>query len=1059
MSQSSTVIRFNRQPYKAYYKLSDLLDENTIDDDSFVTSFQHSEDGKRYFILFDNYQKFSTLVYQLLPPSFLSNVSASKTIQSFDDYFQKYPEQLEQYKNKHLSLNFNEVISNDHPFRMFFDIDCDDVSVDKDVLLSEVVDAILKYLEERESIIYPKNRIMVISGHKETKISYHLIFTDLVVEDMKTMKYISNEISSYLSEEYKDYVDQSYGENKNFRMLFQTKRGSKTFLKFQKKWTYNYHDIEYIPEIQTEHQGLYFSVIFEESLVRCFNNYKYFIKSNKDESQNYEYKELTTLNLTQEQLDEILEKAMSFIPTGLKMGEINENGFIQLINQDGFNCPCCSDHKGIIVRHDNDNAFLWINEYGVYFKCYRAGLDVKSVKLISQYIPDGVENTTDNDTMELIQEKPEYGYLTEPYFTNVYDEKYCLPINMVKNSIYLLSAGLGKGKTKVIVDFIKEQLSQNQETRILILSPRQIFASSLLNRINQDNLNFTCYLDKRPKEYINQIRFIVQMESLQHIQNDYDIIIVDEIESCLAQFESAETMKFNLKQCAETFERLIKKSTYIIGCDAFLSTKTVNVLSKICKKKMFIYKNESPLVKRKAEEYDSIASLTESLVNDLKIQKKIFFVSASKDKIDYIEKLVIKHLPEIRYKVYHSNSKEKITNVNENWGNVDLIMVSPSVTVGINYDLEDFDLLYLYGSPNSCCVRDIFQSSMRVRHINENKMKFCCISNNFQSTNKDESVYSLHNIRQKLLMDKSLHKEFYNQNISEDKDNLLNWVDMCNWLFLNKLYTIKERNQSRSFYKKVFYYYLGLCNYYYDMSEQIKLEVKHILYDYEKVIDYHQIPKINSSEEAKEIMEKFKEEKNNDLIISLLKYNFDKTVKTDLINPEKINNLFKEYINPATRKIFYNIKKEKFRYGHIDRTDYLRNVFWENSDKSAMRTFKIKELNAILGIQNSCESIVLNLEQTTQVIEKVLPMYNDLCSIFNIKEQKLEESTPDEQSRKKVKYILQQVYQKWNGCKIKNIRKQLMVKGKRSYQYIFTKNICGFENIEGSQILLSSILK
>lgn len=123
-----------------------------------------------------------------------------------------------------------------------------------------------------------------------------------------------------------------------------------------------------------------------------------------------------------------------------------------------------------------------------------------------------------------------------------------------------------------------------------------------------------------------------------------------------------------------------------------------------------------------------------------------------------------------------------------------------------------------------------------------------------------------------------------------------------------------------------------------------------------------------------------------------------------------------------------------------------------------MRTFKIREINSILGIQNSCDSIKLNVEQTKQVIAKIDPMYNDLCNIFNIKDQKIKENDPEKQSRKRVKYILQQIYAKWNGSKFKNERNQIMNKGERSYIYKFIKDICGIED-QGRQILLSSILK
>jgi hypothetical protein len=928
---------------------------------------------------------------------------------------------------------------------MFFDIDCEDTNVDKDVLLSEIVDAILNYLKIEENIIYPMNRIVVINGHKDTKISYHLIFPDIAVPNMDTMKIIAENIKSCMND-YKEYIDCSYMNQKNFRLLFNTKRGSKAFLKFQKKWTYigtvedKEEEIEF--DFMSSDKKLEFTLMFEYSIIQCFSSVNTVIQSKNK-------KDDTSVPLiTDDEIQEILNNVK--LPKGLEIANSNEN-IVHLVNKEGYDCPKCNR------RHENQNPYLFIKKdllcRELWFNCRRNKESLLMSKIDN---PDIFKEDVEDSSSNIV-----FGYLKEPKFTKTYSEKYCLPITVPENMIYFLSAGLGKGKTKVMIDFMKEKINEHPNIKILILSPRQIFASSLLNRINQDNLDFECYLNLKPSEYDYQKRFIVQMESLQHVNTNYDMIIIDEIESCLAQFESSETMKYHLKSCANNFQRLIKSSTYVFCCDAFLSTKSTQVISRLSNKKRIVCKNTSPLVKRKAIEYDTIMSLIESLMMDLKLNKKIFFVSASKEKVDYLEKLILKHLPEKKYKIYHSSSKEKITNVNEDWKNVDLVIVSPSVTVGVNYELEDFDLLYLYGSPNSCCVRDIFQSSMRVRHIKENVMKFS-VCKAFQSNRKDENVFSLKNIAKKLLEDKKIQKDFHQSNIQEQTDDISgsltqNWIDMCDWMMWNKIYTIQEKNQSKSFYKRVFYYYLGLCNYDYDMDEQIRLESKINLYEFEKKIKYDDIPDVKSSDEAKEIMKKIKDDPES--YLSVLKFNFSRLMKIDELvkteNHMKLDVLFNEYLNPVSRNKFYNLKKEKKDYESIDRNDLIQNVFWENSNKSAMKTFKIKELNSILGIRNSCEAKILSVEETTDVIDKIYPKYDELCRIFKIREQNLKSSSEcDKEHRDKVKYILSEVYKKWNGCKLRCISKKVMKNKVREKVYLFEKEICGFNDK-----ILSSLLR
>lgn len=1010
----------------------------------------------------------------------------------------KNQNQVMYYKNL---LTFNECLLPFQPRKIYYDIDIPSKECSYEMAES-VKDELITSLIDHLGIKDLSKEVMVITAHREDKYSYHIILPllgihvdlpeDLTNFGIDTKRKWANLVREFhldsitkMSEENKKYVDTSiYSYFQNFRMLHQSK------LNYNNPFVYSnfkYKDqiiSRYIPEIdcpnEIKRNELIEKNIFERSCISDFTNFNGRIielKLEIDQIQTRISNPLLDLHLSEDPRNIFRKIYPDLILNDGQSSNQNQDTYFNFININGYLCPIC---KRI---HDHQNPYLFIKKelWGLelWFNCRRnkhslfiSKLEEKESKSDHIEIPEHYLKSTHNKVDEkddlniFIDYKPsskEFQYLIEPRYTHTYDQKYCLPIQIPEKCIYFLSAGLGKGKTKVIIDFLLDKININPDIRILILSPRQIFASSLLDRINQEGLKFECYLNLKPSEYNDQKRFIVQMESLQHIYSNYDIIIIDEIESCLSQFESAETMKNNLKSCCDTFERLIKNSTYIICCDAFLSTKSTHVMSKISNKKKIICKNISPLVRRKAIEYDTIMSLIESLIQDLKLNKKIFFVSASKEKVDYLEKLILKHLPEKKYKIYHSSSKEKIKNVNEDWKDVDLIVVSPSVTVGINYDLEDFDLLYLYGSPNSCCVRDIFQSSMRVRHIKENVMKFS-ICKAFQSKNKDESIFSLKNIAERILVDKSLQKDFYQCVIQKPRSDGIvyldqNWMDMSNWMFLNKVYSMKEKNQSRSFYKRIFYYYLGICNYEYNMEEQIRLETKIDLYEFKKEIEYDKIPNIQTSEEARENIKKIREDPESYLVV--MKFNFNKMFKKENMSLDEINKMFLEYVNPIIRKKFYNIKREKHNcdYNHIDQSDLMRNVYWENSDKSAIKVFKIKEINSILGIINSCESKILTIQETNEVIEKIYPMYDELCKIFNIKEQVLKRDIDlQKEKRTRVKFVLDQIFQKWNGSKFEIISKQKMINGRRNYNYCFNKELCGIKN-PGQNISMVDLLK
>jgi hypothetical protein len=1051
---------------KKYYKFEECLEQNQYEQYQFYVSKVVKNKDQSYFEFY-NMEDPQTLFIYLF--------SIRKQIETFEELLKSNPgsnsisEKLNYLRNQ---LTFNECLLPFKDRKMYYDIDIPrfECSFEK---AEEIKDDLITSLKIKLDIRDFSKEIMVFTAHREDKFSYHIILPMNVIQieishsltKQKWANYIRDyhmECITDMNEEYKKYVDNSiYSSFQNFRMLGQIKYGYNNPFIYT-KWNYKGKII--IPEVPLIDCRDYSK---REQMIHL----NYFIQSCIGDMRNLREAKIIKLKPNQEQLEEgekisfesleleedprnIFRSLYPALSDKLKDGEITNQTY-NFINSGGYMCPQCER------THEHQNPYLYIKnnitEYEIWFHCRRT----ENHKMISNY---------DKKINLITKEKKTFEYITEPKFHSTYSEKYCLPIHPEKNSIYFLSAGLGKGKTKVFIDFMKTKIQETPDVKILILSPRQIFASSLHHRLILEGLKFTCYLELKPHQYDTQTRFIVQMESLQYISSDYDIIIIDEVESCLAQFESTETMKSNLKGCADVFQRLLQKASYVICCDAFLTTKSTNVISKISDKKKFICKNTSPLVKRKAVEYENIESLIETLFQDLNIGKKIFFVSASREKLEQLERLILKTLPFMKYKIYHSNSKEKIRNVNEDWKDVQLVMVSPSVTVGVNYDLEDFDLLYMYGVSVSCCVRDLFQSSMRVRHLRDNIMKFC-ICKSFLSKNKDENLYSLKKIAEQLREGKELYKSFHKDYISQYqqqslKDNLIcdRWQELNDWLFLNKVYTVREQNLSRNFYKQVFYYYLGFCNYEYDMDNQVNIKTEILLNEFTKIIRYKEIKEIEDNTEAMKVSKILQSgEKNFELYLSLLKYKFNTSYQINIIREEKIDDLFNDYVNPRTRKRFYNVKREKYKLNVIDKSDLMRNVFLENSDKSAMRTLKIKEINDILGLKDSCERKIYSIEETNDIIEKIYPKYDQYCRIFNVKQQKLMNGIPiEKEKREKVKYVLDQIFFKWNGSglSIKTIR--IMRNKERYYEYWFEKTICGYIQEEQNFVLvtlLSTLIK
>ena len=104
----------------------------------------------------------------------------------------------------------------------------------------------------------------------------------------------------------------------------------------------------------------------------------------------------------------------------------------------------------------------------------------------------------------------------------------------------------------------------------------------------------------------------------------------------------------------------------------------------------------------------------------------------------------------ISMKFYQGKDKESLhdlSNVEESWKNVQVLMYTSTITVGVNYNIPDcFDAIYVYGSSSGCSARDIIQATMRVRHVKENKLHF--YSNAFIA--KDQEIYNIDDLKAKI---------------------------------------------------------------------------------------------------------------------------------------------------------------------------------------------------------------------------------------------------------------------------------------------------------------------
>ena len=706
-----------------------------------------------------------------------------------------------------------------------------------------------------------------------------------------------------------------------------------------------------------------------------------------------------------------------------------------------------------------------------------------------------------------------------PFKTEIYTEKYQRPYNTNDYDIIIAESPMGSGKTYQISKLL-EKIALGK--KILVLSPRRCFARSIASELTKRlkdagvNVEFTCYLDLKTHQYKKCQYLVCQMESLYMLDADYDILIADEIVSCLTQLSSTGTMGVNIKKVSEKFKEIWDYASKKIICDAFINDKVINfvedmeyveekkssknrvkrIIQSTLKFKpipkieveeedsdddipysdseddidindiddrndipyeeeertkpekktiqktskyphVLFMKNETKPVRREAVELKRTKEtdvLLNKLVDSLKNNKKCVFVSASRDKgKQYLETIKKQLDRKFTYKFYNSKNREETVNdlkdVNKYW-KVDLLIYTSSITVGVNFDCKNwFDELFVYSSCSSGLVRDTFQSSMRVRHLNDNIMYFqlYTIPIDIDNTVKPDKEKIKEAIHKKILEEENIEeKEVKKKKLGEGEERIAYWDKMPLWLYNIHIHNKFEDNISILQHRYLYSYYLDKLNYDF-INNNYDLENISLVNIGSSFIEYDDM-KI-SEEQEEEIIYKYKNDKENMSEEELNKYQkikFDDCVKIT----ENSNILYRYFFSPEMHNVdmYYNLRNENLRtvYNIVSKERHDRK-FIELSDSRAVKLYTIKNIMNELGMTSSTQTDYKIDKQTLESkYDYIVNNAERWNNIFRIYKKKSKKKTTNKM--KEITNILSPIFTKWSGSKFtmkKRIRKQI----------------------------------
>lgn len=637
---------------------------------------------------------------------------------------------LSQTKKFHLYEYFNDT----EPLKLFLDIDIAPKNIpehaDKQALFDEIIGDSIKLvtdiLEIDHNII--KTPIIILKSSSDIKLSAHIIFPSIVFKSIKEMKFFMFDIKSPLID--KGIIDPLVYKKGAFRCIWNSKCGKYITLEYYQSHNYVYKNEE---------------SLFLDCLVKNINNDNHKINVIIPENVNI----TKNINKIQQNHNKILQ-----INNGKKNNEIVKTGtnkisthsvsslkpYLQILDLKRADTYKTWLDIGMILHNCNpsEECFTIWNEWSKQSSSYSSRdcnaykwssfklgfFSIASLKFFAkQDNPDlypDIGSTLEEPSF--IPHDFSSEYLLGDKIENINDNKSFVSqhiIDWMTTDTYkslAIKSCYNSGKT----DIIKKIITEFNPQKILFISYRQTLTHELHG--NFKDLGVRSYLNGS----YDADRLICQIESLHNLSPEingdlllipsYDLVIIDEIESILNHFLSS-TIPDKLGVFG-LMKDIIFNSNKVLALDGDFHNRSYSYLSNFGK--VNILNNQVKKDKRNYIFTNSKLDIENDISEKLKEGKNIVIVSMSSKLATYFYN---KYSNTYKTILHCSKSDDKnklmLKNIVEFWKGFQLVIYSPSIEAGCNFDAPHFHKIYMILSPKSTSPRGLMQMGSRVRKIED----------------------------------------------------------------------------------------------------------------------------------------------------------------------------------------------------------------------------------------------------------------------------------------------------------------------------------------------------
>lgn len=573
-----------------------------------------------------------------------------------------------------------------------FELDKPPTKKQLDKYLLEINSNIKKIFEEIFNIKLNKTQIKILSSHgfkpcsNQYKISFHIIIKGYYFKSNKECEYVCG-----LLKELDDSFDISvYSKDRLMRTYGSAKiwNDNRVLIGIDEKTS---PDINKLPE--------YLITLIEPNSIKlkCPREIKISVEKKK-----YTRKYVDKQNKPDEigsQIEQLV-KSEYHEDSYFTKSIVNENDQVFY----GFNYTNRKQKCFTGFVHDSIGFYCWVDKCSnVLLKCFSK--NCQGCRKI-------IGNLNKSDGFELALK------VDSQYLNNSSE---VMKLLKQFEKILLVKSQMGTGKSELISNY----LDTFKPERVLWISVRQTYSTNIKERFK--DYGFINYLDDK-ENFMYKNKIIVQLESLSQLEKNhrirpFDLVILDEIESILYHFDSS-TIAHKSSSTFDLLYMLCKSAkTKIIGLDADLSTRSIEYSKDLDPNYKLIINNY--------KKSDIVISLTDNKdwwIGEIKkaVESKLncCVIGLSTKLLYQIDELL--GVMEIS-KITHTRDsddkfKKELANVNTFWTKYQVVLYSPTITVGVDFTNLHFDKVFSIISPNTASPRTFKQMLGRLRNLKSNEI-------------------------------------------------------------------------------------------------------------------------------------------------------------------------------------------------------------------------------------------------------------------------------------------------------------------------------------------------